>query len=164
MLFDILALLGFAAGRSRQRSPNVGLCREGDIPVRAVPEVGLDMCFQITQGEESLLTKRTKSTTVPFGAHNHMTTDLPSASPALTTAHEGSVVQMISSVREYTILPPQYLAAVVSTVLVDRNFAVEFSVYFVEEGLKAVVYSLAVKMSGILQLLPADCESPQLRI
>lgn len=67
--------------------------------------------------------------------------------------------------REYTVLPPKDLAAVVFAVLIGRNFAVELSVYFFEEGLKFVVYGLAVKVSSLLlQVRPAYRESPQLRI
>ena len=67
--------------------------------------------------------------------------------------------------REHTVLPPKYLAAVVFAVLIDRNFAAEISIYFLEEGLKFVVYNLAVKVSGaLLQVHPAYRPSPQLRV
>ena len=67
--------------------------------------------------------------------------------------------------REYTVFSPKYLATVVLAVLIGRNFAVEASIYFVEEVLKFVVYNLAVKLSGrLLQVRPADRASPQLRI
>lgn len=75
------------------------------------------------------------------------------------------MVQVFSSVREYTVLPPQCCTAIVFTVLVERNSAVEPPLYFLEEGFKAVVYSPVVKVRGLLlQLRPADCASPQLRI
>lgn len=67
--------------------------------------------------------------------------------------------------REYTVLPPKYLATVVFAVFIDRNFAAEIPVYSLEEGLKFVVYSLAVKVGGVLlQVHPANRSSPQLRI
>ena len=90
---------------------------------------------------------------------------LPSAFSALTIALEGPIVQVISDVREYTVLPSQYCGTVVPSVLVRWNSAVEFSVHFLEEGFKAVVYSLAVKVSSLLlQIRPANCAFPQLRI
>ena len=87
--------------------------------------------------------------------------DLPSAFPALAIALKGSVVQMFSNVREYTVLPPQSRVAVVFAALVNRDFAVEFSIHFIEEGFKAVVYGFAVQVSNVvLQVRPADCASP----
>lgn len=94
-----------------------------------------------------------------------MPIDLPSTFPASTTTFKGSMVQVISSVCKYTVLPPQCCTAIVFAVFVERNSAVEPPLYFLEEGPETVVYGLAVKLSRLLlQLHPADCASPQLRI
>jgi hypothetical protein len=75
---------------------------------------------------------------------------LPACTPAPTLALKWSVVQVVSSVREYSVLPPQYCAAIVFAFLVDRNFTQKIPIVSLKETFEVFVNLFTVKGSSLL--------------